>query len=350
MIRPTLLALAAALVLAPASPAAAAPHRCAARHGEHVAAHGARLVALMSVTDTGDFDSVQKLVACDRRTGRRTTIDTETSELGDDTRIDSVRVAGLRAAWIASSEDKYANASRELGLADVATGWTGFVLDPMFHRSSWDLGPGGEVAWIGDGRVTVWRPGPHVRLQPGDRRFAGRGAALAHVTLDATRVRWTDGGEARSAPLKVPPSSCPTQGLGTADVELLDGAVCWRPTGLVTPVEASSGTDVDGPFTVDIPRDADGAPTLVVRHDARDGAALSVPADTPSDAQVSPSGALAWVRSWPTSRDIWVHDGAGTHTVGHTGPRALPVLDGETLSWAPGKGRVQTYTFVPRAS
>jgi hypothetical protein len=346
MLRLTLLALAAVLVLAPAS-LAAAPHRCAARHHEHVAAHGTRLVALTSITRTGDYANVQKLVACDRRTGRRTTIDTETSDLGDDNRIDGVRVAGLRAAWIVSSEDKYANASRELALADVATGWTGFVLDPMLHRSSWDLGPGGEVAWIGDGRVTVWRPGPHVRLQQGDERVVGRGAALAHVTLDATRVRWTDGDDARSAPLKLPPSSCPTRGLGTADVELLDGAICWRPTGLVTPVEASWGTDVNGPFTVDVPRAGDGTAALVVRHDARDGAALGVPADTPSDPQVSPSGALTWVRSWPTSRDIWVHDGAGSHVVGATGPRALPVLDGETLSWVPAKGRAQTYTFVP---
>jgi hypothetical protein len=80
---------------------------------------------------------------------------------------------------------------------------------------------------------------------------------------------------------------------------------------------------------------------------ACDGAVLSAPADTPSGALVSPSGALAWVRSWPASRDIWVHDGAGSHVVGRTGPRALPVLDGETLSWAPAKGRVQTYAFVP---
>jgi len=321
-LRATLLALAATLLLA--APAAARPH-CAPRTGERVAAHGATLAALLRTDDEGEYGSTDRLFSCVRRTGERTYLGTAESGDFDGEWISSVRVAGWRMAWIVQGSDHYGNQWQTVHAGDVRLHVAPEARLGLGHFSSWDLGPRGEIAWIAEGHVWLWHPAPG---KEGEHRILDTGVALRAVRIAGGAVRWQHAGAPASAPLAAPLGGCAAGVLGTAEVAISAErtAICWRATGLVTPLPPGRGLDLDvaGPYVAVATR------TAVLRYDARDGSATSVPADGAVNPLVDAAGALAWtIPRADAAGELWAGDAGGVRQVGTTRGQAL--RDGSTI-------------------
>jgi hypothetical protein len=333
MPRAVLLSALVLLLLLPAG-AGAAP-RCAARHGEHVRAHGPLLTVLEATSATRDVTTVT-LRSCDPRTGRRRPLTSASSGWGYLAELRSVRVAGHRVAVLIATSDKYMSSSTELALFDVRTGFRAEPVAPMDGVTSWDLGPGFQVAMARYGRVEVWRP------LVDDLRVLARGRGFSSVTVSNGLIRWSHGPRRTAAPLALGASACPP-GLrrGTREVDLLAGGVCWRATGAVTAFgDGEEHQEVTGPFV------ATRTAGAVLRRDARDPAAtpLVIPFAGAEAVAVSLSGNLVWRRAAGATSELWVHDGEDTHRIGDVGAAAPFALDGETVTWPPG------YAYVLRVS
>jgi hypothetical protein len=317
-----------ALLAATSTATAASRDRCAPHEGERRLDRSARIAALLA-TKHSRHGLASRLLACDRRTGKRTLLGQAGGyDYGEEPRIDTARVTGELVAWVTTFRDRYGDGWATVRVADRAKHTTQQLAVNPGHFTAWDFGPHDEVAWIADHHVHLWHPSPS---PIGDTRVLDGGVQLSRVAIAGSTVRWRHGSGERSAPLTLPPTRCPTSQRGTPEVDLPEiGGICWRATGLVTPIAPW----VDSPFDIDGPYVALAAHDAVMRYDARDGTTLTVPAPGPSSALVAPNGGLAWTEyTEPNHREIWVHDGTGTHLIGATTSEA-PVRDDTTIWWS----------------
>ena len=331
MLRATLLALTAVLLLtAPAS----ARDRCAPRHGEHQAAHGATLTALIAVQKQG-YGQTQRLSACIRRTGKRRLLGRAVLDDLDGETIGSVRVAGWHIAWIVMGNDR-SSTWNNLSLSDLRRrGHVEPAID-LGHLAGWDLGAGGELAWIADGHVHLWHPRP---APAGDARVIDTGIGLRRVRITGATVRWHHGTAHRRAPLAAPRGRCAASDLGTVEIAIVlgdDAAACWRATGRIMPLgvpisdnpafaDLFDHVDIAGSFVAVTTQSA------VILYDMRDGSAIRIPADRAYWPLVDARGELSWTVGRPGVAELWVSDGDGVHQIGSTSERA--VRDGTTIWW-----------------
>ena len=100
--------------------------------------------------------------------------------------IGSVRIAGWHIAWIVTGSDR-SSTWNNLNVSDVRRrGHVEPSID-LGHLASWDLGAGGELAWIADGRVHLWHPGER---PPGIRGSSTRASRCAACASPRAAVRW----------------------------------------------------------------------------------------------------------------------------------------------------------------
>jgi hypothetical protein len=335
MLRATLITLTAVLLLAaPAS----ARDRCAPRHGEHQAGHRATLTALVAVEKQG-YGEIQRLYACVRRTGRRSFLGRAVMDDLDGETIGAVRIAGWRVAWIVSGYDR-SSTWNTLNMSDVRRHRHVEPSIDLGHLASWDLGAGGEIAWIADGHVHLWHP---QAAPAGDTRIIDTGVALRRVRITGASVHWDHGTVHRRVPLAAPRGHCAASGLGTAQIALVLGTsavACWRATGRITPLgvalgdylyanmasaDLSHNVDIAGPYVAVTTQSA------VIRYDIRDGGALRIPADLAYWPLVDARGELSWTVVHPDITELWVSDGDGLHQIGSTRERAM--RDAATIWW-----------------
>jgi hypothetical protein len=357
------LPLAAALVIAVASPASAADS-CRPRPGEHQLARSAQAVVLAQVVRQSQHFPVQTIIGCSRRSGKRRTIDTLHRRTTDDpTRLVGLRLAGTRVAYVMTTKDEptiiaedaiHGGRRHDVGALSLSSD-----IDPTRITSplSWAVDAQGDVAWISGAEPTapsafarptlgIWRAGL-------GRRGVDSHAALDGLTLRDGKVGWRRNGTPHTVDLTaVAPSRCgPQQVLaGTLEVDLAQTVdhvptACLRSTGTtvpITPLYPYAILDINGPYVLAGWYHVSWEGVVVVDL-LRGTATAADPFDPyhypPTDDTVSQNavitdhGSIAWLRD----SGLWVRDGAGTRKVAEAGAGTGPLYrDGSTVTWSGG--------------
>ena len=216
------LALAAVLVLAVAAPAEAARYagRCKMPDRATVEAVGGRLLVFSLVHRDSDDDHFTRYHVCRRASGRRTLLVETLQLLGYTVQARHVSVAGGHVGYVRTEAgDRGSNASAVVydairgRVREVRIG-VEFV-SGSYHRPeavpAFVLNRRGVAAYVvrhhDDRDPQTLRPRERVGVrvfEAGGSRLLDKGDGIdpASLHIDATRVHWTNAGEARSAALR----------------------------------------------------------------------------------------------------------------------------------------------------
>jgi hypothetical protein len=338
--------LSALLVLLALPATSAAADRCAPRPGERALARSAQAVVLQRERtisyDDAPYRSVQTLVGCARRTGRRRVVTRlEYYDLSGGQELGGLKLSGSRIAYI------WRQSAREvIGTHLVADD----AIHDRRHRdlsdaqlwpyprdadiASFAVAPDGTVAWVArraDDQLLVWH-------DDGLRRHDVGFDLSGPLAVGDGTVRWRHGDRRRSAPLALPPTRCSGRPAreGTPEVDLTSShtalTACRRATG--------GSLTVDGDFTSSFPAVDVAGPYVALngqnalrRLDLPTGSVDTIAARGQTFVRVDEAGSLAWYElAAPLLAQLWVRDAGGVRAIGDLSPRyGLLGRDGPTV-------------------